>query len=73
MAEFRNVSGQDRYLALQDWPYAKNVADGETVTVEDDIAVKYDFDQPGVWSVIAAPPVPAPLVADAPVNVSDGE
>lgn len=53
MAQFRNVSGQDRHLSLPDWYDARLVEAGASVDVEDAIAAKYDFDQPGVWEVVA--------------------
>ncbi len=57
MAEFRNVSGEDRYLALPDWINPELVEAGATVSVDDALVYsgkgnhlgKYDFAQPGVW------------------------
>lgn len=64
MAIFRNVSGVSLDLMLPEWYAAKTVEPGSTVDVDDELAVKYDFDQPGVWQRIDAaapvPPVPVP-------------
>ena len=49
MAEYRNVSGVARHLALPDWPMPRLVEVDGVVFVEDDIAAQYAFDQPGVW------------------------
>lgn len=49
MAEFRNVSGQDRHLALPEWVGPRVVADGDTVEIDDATAKKYAWDQAGVW------------------------
>ena len=54
MAQFRNVSGQDRHLSLPDWFDARLVEAGASVDVEDATAAKYDFDQPGVWEQVVA-------------------
>jgi hypothetical protein len=53
MAQFRNVSGQDRHLALPDWYAPKFVEAGGVVDVEDAVANAYDFNQPGVWEAVA--------------------
>jgi hypothetical protein len=68
MAEFRNVSGQDRYLALPDWVYPRLVAAGDVVNVDDEIASKYDFAQPGVWGDVNAT---QPADAAAPAQSKD--
>lgn len=54
MAQFKNVSGQDRNLALPDWYDHRHVEAGGVVDVEDALAEKYDFDQPGVWELVTA-------------------
>ena len=55
MAQFRNVSGVDRSLSLPDWYEARFVEAGAVVEVDDDLAAKYDFNQPGIWEWIEAP------------------
>lgn len=52
MAQFKNVSGVDRHLHLPEWFAARLVEDGAVIEVEDDLAAKYDFDQPGVWESV---------------------
>lgn len=63
MAQFRNVSGQDRHLALPDWFAPKFVEAGGVVDVEDALANAYDFDQPGVWEAVT-PAATAPSSND---------
>ena len=58
MAQFRNVSGQDRHLALPDWYAPKFVEAGGVVDVDDALAKTYDFNQPGIWEAVA-PDAPA--------------
>lgn len=65
MAEYRNVSGVDRALALSDWPSPKAVPAGETVVVEDVLADLYDFEQEGVWETVKPSPAQAKRAADA--------
>lgn len=60
MAQYRNASGQDRDLFLPEWLGPKHVEAGATVDVDDDLATLYDFNQPGVWETVTAPPAPAP-------------
>jgi hypothetical protein len=55
VAQFRNVSGVDRHLALPDWLAPRLVEADAEVEVEDDLAAKYDFNQPGVWESLDAP------------------
>ena len=71
MAQFRNVSGSDRHLALPDWYAPKFVEAGGIVDVDDDLVYvapakeedrtpdhhvgKYDFNQPGIWEAVSAP------------------
>lgn len=55
MAQFKNVSGQDRDLSLPEWYDHRHVEVGGVVDVEDALAAKYDFDQPGVWEPVNAP------------------
>lgn len=55
MAQFRNVSGVDRNLSLPEWLSPRLVEDGAVVEVSDDLAAKYDFNQPGVWEWLDAP------------------
>ena len=64
MAQFRNISGQDRHLSLPDWFAPRLVEAGQVIEVEDDLAGKYDFNQPGVWAIESAP---------AAVTEKDGE
>jgi hypothetical protein len=52
VAQFKNVSGLDRHLALPDWYAPRLVEAGGVVDVADDIAAKYDFDQPGTWEPV---------------------
>ena len=54
MAQFKNVSGQDRDLSLPDWYDHRHVEAGGVVDVDDAIAAKYDFDQPDVWEPVVA-------------------
>jgi hypothetical protein len=49
MAQFKNISGQDRDLSLPDWYEPRRVLAGDVVEIADDVAKKYDLDQPGVW------------------------
>jgi hypothetical protein len=55
VAQFRNVSGVDRHLALPDWLAPRLVEADAEIEVEDDLAAKYDFNQPGVWESLDAP------------------
>ena len=55
MAQFKNVSGLDRDLALPDWFASRFVEAGGVVDVDDALAAKYDFDQPGVWEWLDGP------------------
>lgn len=74
MAQFRNVSGQDRDLYLPEWLGPIHVEADAVVDVEDDLATQYDFNQLGVWEIVTAPakpakpadqtPDPAPAAAD---------
>lgn len=63
MATFRNVSGVSLDLMLPDWYASKTVEAGDTVDVEDDLAAKYNFDQPGVWERADNPAPPVQPVA----------
>jgi hypothetical protein len=65
MAQFRNVSGQDRDLFLPEWLGPRHVAADEVVDVDDELASRYDFAQQGVWETVTPPPAPAPLPAPA--------
>ena len=55
MAQFRNVSGVGRSLSLPDWFQPKFVEADAVVDVDDDLAAKYDFNQPGIWELLEAP------------------
>jgi len=55
VAQFRNVSGVDRNLVLPEWLAPRLVEADAVVDVDDDLAAKYDFNQPGVWERIDAP------------------
>ena len=56
MAQFRNVSGVDRHLSLPEWYAPRLVEAGAVAEVDDDLAAKYDFNQPGVWEWLDAAP-----------------
>ncbi len=55
MAQFRNVSGVDRHLALPEYLAPRLVESGGVVDVDDAHAALYDFNQAGVWEAVDAP------------------
>ena len=55
MAQFRNVSGVDRHLALPEYLAPRLVEAGAVVDVDDAHAALYDFNQAGVWEAVDAP------------------
>lgn len=68
MAQYRNVSGSDRDLFLPEWLGPKHVEAGGVVDVDDELATRYDFNQPGVWETVTAPPAPPQDAASVPAD-----
>jgi len=72
VAQFRNVSGVDRHLSLPEWLAPRLVEADAVAEVDDDLAAKYDFNQPGVWERLDGPSAPeVETPADVPAEPVD--